>query len=238
MTIAAQQMIAACIEKLKAEGIHAFMGVDPENAANSVLRVPSLENDAGDICQMRVYGYISCKLEGQKLKGLLMRHPLSAQPYDIYCYDPESPNVSPDASDLMFWSTHEDAAFDWTDLCLGDCGWDNGWELMDCEDIDQRLAFLSYLSSCEIIDLPEPEHLTIDELRAIAASEVSKGKTGRFCYSPNPSDSWHLKLDEAGELVMNRSESDQLLKVTADHIDEQGRLVIAGHVVLTRSTPL
>lgn len=238
MTITTQQMIASCIEKLKAEGIHAFMGADPDDATNSVLRAPSIENDAGEICQMRVYGYISCKLEGQKLKGLLMRHPLSGDPYDIYCYDPDSPNDAPDASDLMVWSNHEEAAFDWTDLSLGDSGWDNGWELVDCEDIDQRLAFLSYLSTCEIIDLPEPEHLTIDELRAIAASEVNNGKTGRFCYSPNPSNYWHLKLNEAGELVMNRSESHEPLKVTAEHIDEQGRLVIAGHVVLTRSTPL
>lgn len=238
MTATNQEMIVAAIEKLHAGGVRAFMGADPESAANSVMRAPSLENEAGDICRMRVFGYLSCKLNGQKLKGLLMRHPVTGQPYDIYCYDPDSLEASPDASDLMVWSTHEEAAFDWTDLSIGDSGWDNGWELVECEGIEQRLAFLTYLASCEIIDLPEPENLTIDELRSVAASEANKGKIGRFCYAPNPSNDWHLKLDEAGELVMHMSESAQSLKVTADHIDSQGRLVIDGHVALSRSTPL
>ncbi|NVL49958.1 hypothetical protein F2S72_09420 [Pseudomonas syringae pv. actinidiae] len=238
MTTKIQEMIVACIAKLKAEGIPAFLGADPENAANAVLRAPSLENEAGDICRMRVFGYLSCKLNGQKLKGLLMRHPVTGEPYDIYCYDPDSLFDSPDAGDLMVWSTYEGAAFDWTDLSAGDSGWDNGWELVDCEDIEQRLAFLTYLSTCELIDLPEPEHLTISELRAVAASEISKGKAGRFCYAPDPNDNWHLALNASGELVMSMRGTQDPLVVTAEHIDESGRLVIDGHVVLSRSTPL
>jgi len=34
------------------------------------------------------------------------------------------------------------------------------------------------------------------------------------------------------------SESQQQMKITAEHFDAQGRLVINGHVALTRSTPL
>lgn len=238
MTITTKEMITACIQKLQAEGIRAFMGADPDDAANAVLHAPALQDDTGAICRMRVFGYLSCKLNGQKRKGLLMRHPVTGEKYDIYCYDPESPEASPDASDLMVWSYHEDAEFDWTDLSLGDAGWDNGWELLDCEHIDQRLAFLTYLTTCEMIDLPEPEPLTISELRAVAASEASEGKAGRFCYAPNPSNEWYLKLDAAGDLVLSMSESQQLMKITSEHIDEQGRLVIDGHVVLSRSTPL
>ncbi|HDS1721631.1 hypothetical protein NPS53_08975 [Pseudomonas putida] len=238
MTVTTEEMIAACIAKLQAEGINAFMGADPENEGNQVLLAPSLQNSAGDICQMRVYGYLSCKLNCQKRKGLMMRHPVSGEPYDIYVYDPESREDSPDASELMVWSVHEGHPFDWTELSLGDAGWDNGWELIECDHIEQRLAFLSYLTTCEVIDLPEPEPLTVEELREVAASEISKGNAGRFCYAPIPSNQWHLKLDAAGELVMSMSESQQLLKITAEHIDAQGRLVIDGHVVLTRSTPL
>lgn len=238
MTATIEEMIVACIEKLQAEGIQAFAGADPDNAANSVLRAPSLENVGGYICQMRVFGYLSSKLEGQKHKGLLMRHPVTGQSYDIYCYDPDSLEVIPDASDLMVWSFNEGAVFDWTGLSLGDAGWDNGWELMECEGIDQRLAFLTYLTTCEVIDLPAPAHLTIDELRTVAASEVNKGKAGRSCYAPNPSNNWVLALDAAGNLVMIKSESEHQVLVSAEHIDEHGRLVIDGHVVLTRSTPL
>ena len=239
MTVTTEEMIAICIAKLKSEGIDAFMGADPENEANTVLLAPSLQNPAGEICQMRVYGYLSCKLGGQKRKGLLMRHPVSGAPYDIYCYDSlESVQEAPDASELMVWSVHDGHPFDWTELSIGDAGWDNGWELLDCEHIEQRLAFLTYLSTCEMIDLPDPKPLTVDELRSIASSEISKGEPGRFCYAPNPSNQWHLKLDDAGDLVMSMSESQQQTKITAEHFDAQGRLVINGHIALTRSTPL
>lgn len=122
MTVTTEEMIAACIAKLQAEGINAFMGADPENEGNQVLLAPSLQNSAGDICQMRVYGYLSCKLNCQKRKGLMMRHPVSGEPYDIYVYDPESREDSPDASELMVWSVHEGHPFDWTELSLGDAG--------------------------------------------------------------------------------------------------------------------
>jgi hypothetical protein len=60
-----------------------------------------LENESGSLRQLRVFGFISCKLNGQKLKGLRANHPFAGVLNDIYCYDPESLKGTPDAGDGM-----------------------------------------------------------------------------------------------------------------------------------------
>lgn len=230
-----EQLMTACIEKLAGEGIEAFISNDGEAGAPA-LRVPRFEDNNGLLSQTIIFGFISCKLDSAKRKGLQMKHPVTQAPYDIYCYDPDSVEESPDATDLMVWSFNDGATFDWTGLSLGDAGWWDGWELEDCDHLDQRIAFLAYLMSYELIELPAVAPLTLDELRTAAVDEQSQGNKGIFCHSVNPNDSWHLQVDPSGALVMHMSNADKVLPIQALHFDEAGRLVIEGHVVLTRAT--
>lgn len=230
-----QQLTAACIEKLSAEGIESFISDEGEDGG-PVLRVPRLEDGNGLLCQTTIYGFISCKLDGAKLQGLQMNHPLTGTPYDIYCYDPDTIEQRPDAADLLVWSFNDGATFDWTGLSLGDAGWWDGWELDDCDQLDQRIAFLAYLLSYEVIDLPAVTPLTLEELRLVTTREQLAGNKGLYCSSVRPADSWFLQVNPCGSLVMLMSNADTVLPITADHIDEAGRLVINGHFALTRST--
>lgn len=236
--ITSDQLIASCIERLASEGIEAFADNNDGDADSPTLRVPRLEDQNGLLCQTIIYGFISCKLAGNKHKGLRIKHPVTGAPYDIYCYDPDCLEDSPDAADLMVWSVTDDTVFDWTNLSLGDAGWFDGWELTDCDHLEQRVAFLTYLMSYEIIDLPKVEPLTLDELKRVATAEQAKGNKGRFCFARRPNDSWHLQVDPSGSLVMLMSNAEKVLPITAEHIDEAGRLVIDDHVALTRATPL
>ena len=150
-----EKLIVFCIEKLAAEGVPAFVTTDPANNDAPVLRVPRLENERESLCQMRIFGFISCKLDGQKRKGFRVNHPVTGAPCDIYCYDPDSLEESPDASDLMVWSTNVGTTFDWTGLHHGEADWCDGWEMEGCEKLDRRVAFLASLMSYEVIDLPK-----------------------------------------------------------------------------------
>jgi hypothetical protein len=231
------ELLAFCIEKLTAEGIDYVLTSDPANKKPPVLRVPRLETRSELLCQTIIFGFISCKLDGNKRKGVRMNHPVTGAMYDIYCYSPDSLEESPDAIDLMVWTANAGAKFDWKDLSHGDAGWSDGWELEGCEHLDQRLAFLAYLMSYEVIDLPEATPLTLEELRTVAAASQAEGGKGVYCYGPDPDHNW-LHLDEKGELVLSMTSSSKVLHITENHIDDKGRLVIDGKIVLTSSTPL
>jgi hypothetical protein len=233
-----QALIDFCVEKLKAEQIEASVIIHSADPDCPRISVPRMEDHKGLLSQFFINGFISCKLDGNKRKGFATKHPVTGEIYDIYVYDPDSEYEHPDASEIMSWSAHEGTQFDWTNLSLGDAEWLDGWELTGCEHLEQRPAFLAYLLSYEVIDLPEIAPLTIPELKQIAASEMASGKRGRFCHSINPNDNWHLQVTPTGELVLLQSNREQPLHINRDHIDSRGRLVIDGHIALTRSTPL
>jgi hypothetical protein len=101
----------------------------------------------------------------------------------------------------------------------------------------QRSAFLSSLLDYEVIDLPAYAPLTLQELREEALELKHRGVCWRGCTSPVRGERWYIALNDADQLIILNRVSGWHLPLREDHIDAMGRLVVDGHVALTRATP-
>lgn len=236
----ANEVVESLIAKLAAEGIEAFATVvdtDDITEGEPTIRVPVWENDKGDLSRNAVYGFIHTKLQGERRKGFQCKLPATGDNFDLYCYDPDEDGELKHHH-LMTWNTGEPFdRFDWTGVVMGDdVAWYDGWEMYDCDELVQRVAFLASLLDCEIVDLPPVRPLSrqelSDKLKALLAMPYPDHIS---CCSSNPNSLSALRFDQDGNLVIWQQFDDSLTMVKDEHFDEKGRLVIDGHVFLTRA---
>lgn len=224
-----------CLTRLNEEGLEAFAEPDSDFPEETVLRVPALECERHNgLSYKAVMAFIHGKLQGNPLKGLRGKHPVSGVDYDIYCYDPDVDGRELVASDVCVWSIYSNKdTFDWTELASDDSGWSDGWFFYDSEHLEQRLVYLASVLSYQLFDLPAPAPLTLEELCSLAKNP--RDKRGVYCRPPKGTNKpWWLRLGTAGELVLHKCNGDTAV-ITAENFDAKGRLVIDGRVGLTRA---
>lgn len=230
------QINSTCIAQLAREGFRAFFEYEADGTP--VIRVPDLEVNEHSLDRMAVFAFIHSKLQGQRNKGLLVKTPITGEHRDIYCYHPDIASSKVlEASDLVVWSALSGGVFDWTELIDDDAAWADGWDMPDCEELEQRSAFLCSLLDYEVIDLPAYAPLTLQELREEALELKHRGVCWRGCASPIRGERWYIALNDADQVIILNRDSGWHLPLREDHIDAMGRLVVDGHVALTRATP-
>lgn len=230
------QINSTCIAQLAREGFTAFF--EYEEDGTPLIRVPELEESEYNLDRMAVFAFIHGKLQGQRGKGLRVKTPITGEHRDIYCYHPDiDAGKALEASDLVVWSALCGGVFDWTQLIDDSAGWGDGWDMPDCDELEQRSAFLSSLLDYEIIDLPAYAPLSLQELLEEALELKHQGAYWRGCTSTLPGERWYIALNEVDQLIILNRDTGWQLPLREDHIDAKGRLVVDGHVALTRATP-
>jgi hypothetical protein len=124
--------------------------------------------------------------------------------------------------------------FSWEEAIEGDdSAWSNGWEMGgELAQISSRVANLASILNFELKELPAPKPFTVEEF--IDHLKKTSSRSGIFCHGPDHNNRWELRLSDEGALVLHMVKENTDTPITAEHIDDKGRLVFDGRVILHR----
>ncbi len=216
--------------KLKKHGIECYMEIPENEFRTPWLRVPPLEAKNCLLSRDAIYAFIHKQLAGDRRKGFACTD-VQGRFLDLYCYNPDVETT--EQSGILIWNAGAPdlECFDWTGLIEGDdSAWHDGWDVVDQGDLSDRVAFLAGLLNFKIVDLPPVKPLTLEELGTLTSTA-----RGPYLYGPDLNSAWVLRVKESGELYIYKTGTGETVDVLPEHIDAKGRLVVDGHVLLTRS---
>lgn len=243
-----EEVTSEVIQKLAAEGIEAVMVERPkgwdgaevddgdEAKTVSVLSIPAWEDKDGELSRKAFYEFIHSKLKDTPGKGFMAVSSASAD-CDLYLYNPKTveDGCALDCWDLLVLSTDRTLSdFNWQEMVEGDdCAWCDGWDVTPAlAYLPKRLANLHMLLNHEIVDIPALQPLSEQELIEML---MRQGEGSYLvCHNADHKDRWLLRLSSDKTLALHKQSTNVITPINQSHIDDKGRLVVDGEVLIHR----